>query len=215
MLTGMVPNKAFFTKGVGVHREKLQSFEAALRSAGIAYCNLVQVSSILPPECKFIGKKEGLKLLRPGEIVFTVLARNDTNEPNRLIASSVGLAIPSGKSEYGYLSEHHSYGENEKKAGDYAEDLAATMLATTLGIEFDPDVAYDQRKEVYRMSNRIVRTTSITQTATGNKNQNWTTVIAAAVFVIDQKERRILGVLEEEKPTKSEQPPSFEQIKLL
>jgi arginine decarboxylase len=185
MLDLLVPNKVFFTKGVGVHKEKLQSFEASLRVAGIAHCNLVQVSSILPPECKIIGKKEGLKLLKPGTIVFTVMARNETNEPHRLLAASVGLAVPSGKSEYGYLSEHHSFGENEKIAGDYAEDQAATMLATTLGIEFNPDVAYDQRKDVYRMSNRIIRTRSITQTATGDKNQKYTTVVAAAVFIID------------------------------
>ncbi|MFH1761405.1 MAG: arginine decarboxylase, pyruvoyl-dependent [bacterium] len=184
MIENLVPNKVFFTKGAGFHKEKLQSFEAALRSAGIAYCNLVQVSSILPPKCKIITKNDGLKLLQPGGIIFSVMARNQTNEPNRLVASSVGLAVPSGKTEYGYLSEHHSFGENEKTAGDYAEDLAATMLATTLGIEFDPDVAYDKRKEVYRMSNRIIRTRSITQTATGKKQPFWTTVVAAAIFIL-------------------------------
>jgi len=42
----MVPKKVFFTRGVGVHREKLASFELALRGAGIAQCNLVLVSSI-------------------------------------------------------------------------------------------------------------------------------------------------------------------------
>jgi len=178
----MVPNKIFFTKGAGEHKEKLQSFEAALRCAGIASFNLVQVSSILPPKCKIVSKHEGLPHLKSGSIVFTVLARNETNEAHRLVASSIGLAVPSG-SEYGYLSEHHSFGQNEKQAGDYAEDLAATMLATTLGIEFDPNIAYDKRKEVYRMSKRIIRTRNITQTATG-KDGKWTTVIAAAVFVL-------------------------------
>src|SRR5207302_2033465 len=55
----MVPKKVFFTKGVGVHKEKLASFEMALRVAGLAHCNLVLVSSIYPPGCKIIPKEEG------------------------------------------------------------------------------------------------------------------------------------------------------------
>ena len=142
----MIPKKCFFTKGVGVHKEKLASFELALRQAGLAYCNLVLVSSIFPPDCKRLSKEEGTKLLRPGEIVFCVYDRESTNEPNRLVAASVGVAIPADQEQYGYLSEHHSFGETEEKAGEYAEDLAASMLATTLGIEFDPDTAWDERE---------------------------------------------------------------------
>lgn len=178
----MIPKKMFLTKGVGVHKDKLQSFELALRSAGIEKCNLVSVSSILPPNCKIIPKEEGLKLLKPGQITFTVMARNSTNEPNRLIAASVGIAIPKDHNSYGYLSEHHSFGETAQKAGEYAEDLAATMLATTLGLEFDPDKAWNERKQLYKMSGRFVKTMNVTQTAKGDKNGLWTTVIAAAVF---------------------------------
>jgi len=128
----MVPKKCFFTKGAGVHKERLASFELALRTAGLASCNLVLVSSIYPPFCKRISKEEGIKLLRPGEIVFCVYDRESTNEPNRLVAASVGVALPADQEQYGYLSEHHSFGETEEKAGEYAEDLAASMLATTL-----------------------------------------------------------------------------------
>ena len=129
-LPKMVPNKIFYTKGVGVHKEKLASFEMALRAAGLAHCNLVLVSSIFPPGCKVVPKEEGLKALKPGEIVFAVYDRESNNEPNRLIAASVGVAIPADASVHGYLSEHHSFGETEEKAGEYAEDLAASMLAT-------------------------------------------------------------------------------------
>jgi arginine decarboxylase len=179
----MVPNKVFFTKGVGVHKEKLASFEMALRVAGLAHCNLVLVSSIYPPGCKIIPKEEGLKLLRPGEIVFAVYDRESNNEPNRLIAASVGLAIPADASMHGYLSEHHSFGETDEKAGEYAEDLAASMLATTLGIEFNPELDWDEREQIFKMSGKIVRTTNITQSAVGNKDGLWTTVFAAAVFI--------------------------------
>ena len=136
----MIPKKVFFTKGVGIHKDKLASFELALRSAGIEKCNLVYVSSIFPASCRVISKDAGLKLIQPGEITFCVMARNETNEPNRLISSAIGLAIPKNNSTYGYLSEHHSYGETAKKSGEYAEDLAASMLATTLGISFDPNL---------------------------------------------------------------------------
>jgi arginine decarboxylase len=181
----MVPKKVFFTKGVGVHKEKLASFEMALRVAGLAHCNLVLVSSIYPPGCKTIPKEEGLKLLRPGEIVFAVYDRESNNEPNRLVAASVGLAIPSDSSMHGYLSEHHSFGETDEKAGEYAEDLAASMLATTLGIEFNSELDWDEREQIFKMSGKIVRTTNITQSAVGHKDGLWTTVFAAAVFIND------------------------------
>ena len=179
----MVPKKIFFTKGVGRHKHELQSFELALRNAGIEKNNLVYVSSIVPPNCKIVSKEKGIEELKPGEITFYVMSRNKTNEPNRLIGSAIGVAIPKEKNTYGYISEHHSYGQVAKVAGDYAEDLAASMLATTLGIEFDPDKAWDERKQEYKASGRIFRTQSIVQTAQGEKNGLWTTVLAAAVFL--------------------------------
>jgi arginine decarboxylase len=185
----MIPKYFFLTKGVGKHKDQLQSFELALRNAGIHHCNLVNVSSIIPPGCKLISKEKGLKMLRPGEITFVVMAKNQTNEPHRLIAASIGVAIPSGKNNYGYLSEHHSFGQTDEAAGDYAEDLAATMLATTMGIPFDPQTAWDERKQLFRASGLIIKTTNITQSATGDKNGLWTTVIAAAVFVPDRRKR--------------------------
>ena len=181
----MVPKKVFFTKGVGVHKEYLSSFELALRDAGIAPYNLVPDSSIFPPNCKKISREEGLKLLPHGSIVHCVISRNAVNEPNRLIVASVGAALPQDPNTYGYLSEHHSFGETAEKAGEYAEDLAATMLATTLGIEFDPNTAWDEREQLYKASGKIFRTYNTTQSAIGNKDGLWTTVIAVAVFVME------------------------------
>ncbi len=181
----MVPKRIFFTKGVGVHKDRLSSFEVALRNAGIEKCNLVYVSSILPPHCVMIPRAKGLKLLKAGQITFCVMARNETNEPNRLISSAVGVAIPKDHNTYGYLSEHHAFGETAKVSGEYAEDLAATMLATTLGIPFDPNQAWDERKQVYRASGHIFKTKQICQSAEGNKGGLWTTVITAAVFTME------------------------------
>jgi arginine decarboxylase len=182
-IDAMVPRYVFFTKGTGIHREKLSSLELALRDAGIERYNLVRVSSIFPPGCRVITRARGKDLLRPGQIAFVVLAEAATNEPGRLMAASIGLAVPGDGKQYGYLSEHHSFGETDEKAGELAEDLAATMLATTLGLEFDPESAYDERKEIYRMSRKIVRSQNVTQSARCDKHGRWTTCVAAAVFV--------------------------------
>jgi arginine decarboxylase len=178
-----VAQEMFLTRGVGRHRERLASFELALRDANIAEYNIVRVSSIFPPGCKMIPMKDGVKKLNAGQVLFTVVAESSTNEPHRLIASSIGVAIPRDSQHYGYLSEHHGYGQTDQQAGDYAEDLAAQMLATVLGVDFDPAAAWDERKEIWQISDEIVTTRNITQSAIGDKTGLWTTVIAAAVLI--------------------------------
>jgi arginine decarboxylase len=178
-----VPKAIFFTNGVGVHKDRLSSFELALRDAGIEKANLVTVSSIFPAHCIEMSRRDGEKLIMPGQIVHCVMARQDTNEPNRLIAAAIGLARPADKQRYGYLSEHHSYGETARKAGDYAEDLAATMLATTLGIEFDPEKQWNEREQVFRLEKTILKTRNIVQSAEGHAKGQWSTVIACGVFI--------------------------------
>ncbi|MBI4126176.1 MAG: arginine decarboxylase, pyruvoyl-dependent [Deltaproteobacteria bacterium] len=182
-MSGYVPTQMFLTKGVGRHREKLQSFELALRQARIAPFNLVRVSSILPPNCKIIPRNRGLLQLHHGQIVHCVLYDCATDEPHRLIAASVGIAIPRDPNQHGYLSEHHSFGQTERQAGDYAEDLAAEMLATVLGVPFDADKAWNDRRGSWTISGDIVKTMNTTQSAVGHKNGLWTTVVAGAIFV--------------------------------
>lgn len=179
----LVPRRCFLTKGVGRHREKLAAFEEALRTADIAKFNLVHVSSIFPPHCELITKKVGVGRLLPGSVTYVVMSRAETDENRRLVAATVGLALPRDRSMYGYLSEHHSFGETEGQAGEYAEDLAASMLSTVLGVEFDPDAAWDEKKEIWKISGKIVRTTNITQSAIGKRGV-WTSVVAAAVFIM-------------------------------
>jgi arginine decarboxylase len=180
----LVPKVCFFTKGVGRHAQKLMSFELALRDAGIEKQNLVRVSSIYPTSCKIVPLKEGLPKLVPGQITFVVLAEAATDEPNRLICAGIGLAIPRNHA-HGYIAEHHGYGMSEKKTEDLCEDLAATMLATTLGIPFDADKNWDEREQQYKMSGDIVKTRAVVQTAEGDKSGLWTSVISAVVFILD------------------------------
>ena len=126
-----IPKKIFLTKGKGVSKERLTSFELALREAGIASLNLITVSSILPPKCEFISQEQGTELLSPGQVVPVVLARSDSNKFGDLVSSGVGVAIPKDNDHYGYLSEHHCTGMDRDAMEEYVEDLAAEMLATT------------------------------------------------------------------------------------
>lgn len=180
-----VPKSMFFTRGKGIHKDQLTSFEIALRDANIADLNIVSVSSIKPAGCNIISVEQGRRRLQPGQVTFTIMARSSTNEPNRLVAASIGLAMPlEGTRQYGYLSEHHSTGETAAKAGDYAEDMAMEMLATTLGLPDDPSLAWDQRKEQWMLSGKIYKTQNFTQSAEGNKDGLWTTVLSAAVLIL-------------------------------
>ena len=180
----LVAKKLFLTKGKGVHEDRLTSFEFALRDAGIAGTNIVLISSIFPPKAKLVSKKAGLGLIKPGQVLFTIYSRNQTNEPHRLISASVGIAQPSDPTRYGYLSEYEAFGQNEKKAGDYAEDIAAQMLASSLGIQFDIDKSWDEKRQQWKISGQIYKSMNITQTAVGDTKGRWTTVFAAAVLIV-------------------------------
>ena len=177
-----LPSKAFLTKGVGRHREKLTSFEMALREAHIAQYNLVRVSSIWPPHCQMVSRDDGTKLLKAGQVTFAVVAEAQTNEPSRLATAAIGLAIPADPSHHGYISEHHAFGQRQQPAGDYAEDLAASMLATVLGVPFDPDQAWDERREQWMVSGEIVDSMNISCSAEAQDDGRWVTVVSAVVF---------------------------------
>jgi arginine decarboxylase len=178
-----IPKSVFLTRGMGIHRQQLSAFEYALRDADIEQQNLVSVSSILPPFCELISRSAGTPALAPGEITFCVIARAETNEPGRWITAGIGLARPKDVAHYGYISEHHAFGMSEAETADFVEDLAATMLASTLGIEFNPDAAWNERKRFYEMSDLIVDTQSVVSSAKGATNGEWTCVVAAAVFL--------------------------------
>ncbi len=176
------PTQVFLTRGVGVHRHALTAFEFALRDADIEQQNLVSVSSILPPRCEMIPRETGVETLSPGEITYCVLARAETNEPGRLIHASIGLARPRDPTLYGYISELHGFGMTAEASGETAEDLAASMLASTLGIDLDPELSWNERKQRYEHSELIVESLSLTAAATGDPRGQWTCAVAAAVF---------------------------------
>jgi arginine decarboxylase len=125
---------------------------------------LVPVSSIFPPGCKLISKEEGLEYLQSGQIVFVVMAKNSTNEPNTRISASVGLAYPRDRSTHGYLSEYVS-SEDVEFTGKYAEELSREMLKSKFG--FSDDMVESTNVSVSSICSGL-----------------YTTVVALAVFVL-------------------------------
>ncbi len=181
-MSALLPVKVFLVRGKGQHKEKLVSFEKALREAGIAPYNLVRVSSIYPPHCRFVTKAAGLKLLKPGQILFVVLSENATDDPHRVITASIGMAVPDDPSHYGYLAEHSDVGKSAKEISLHTEYLAAEMLATKLGEKLkEPPTGKPAAS--FRVSNGLsLKTRSITQSAMGETGV-WTTALAAAVLI--------------------------------
>jgi len=178
----LVPSKVFLVRGQGAHKEKLVSFEIALRQAGIAPFNLVRVSSIFPPRARSVAKAAGLRLLAPGQILYVVLSENATEDPREIITASIGMAVPDDPSQYGYLAEHSDVGKSARETSRHCEYLAAEMLATKLGQRLrDPSPGAPPKS--FRMSNGLSLTTrSATQSAKGVKGL-WTTAVAAAVLI--------------------------------
>lgn len=179
-----IPKEIFFTNGFGEHKEKLISFELALRDAGIEKCNLVEVSSILPPDCKVISKEVGLKSIKPGQITFCILARNSSHEHGKRISAAIGCALPEDKKHFGYIGEHCSLNQSSIDVGKHAEKLAAEMLASKLGSKFNIYSNYDENKKFYKIENKIFKTLNIAKSAICKDNSSWITVIAVAVFIM-------------------------------
>ena len=185
----LTPVQAYLTRGVGVHREELVAFELALRDAGIAAQNLVAVSSILPPACELIERSEGEKLLEPGQILHVVLSREQSCEPHRLMGASIGIARPADRSLHGFIAEHGGFGLPQQEIANHAEDLAVTMLASTLGAEFDEKLDAAGRAASLQADGLIAHRDAICAVAEGDPEGRWTVVVAAAVFIMKWMQR--------------------------
>ena len=167
----LVPKKIFFVKGKGFSsNSKLRSFEEALREAGIEKFNIVRVSSIIPPFCEEVSKDEGIKELKTGQVVYSVMSKISSNRKDIVICASIGAAKPVNAEDYGYLSEKHTLDEDPGKIAEIAEALAAEMLATTHGDSINPSLN--------------IRTKSFTESTRVRKDGEWATVLTAAIFIL-------------------------------
>ena len=164
----MIPKKLFLTKGKGFHKNKLQSFEIALRDAEIHQCNLVKVSSIIPPKCEIIARKEGLKSIKPGMVTYCVLSVCETKSFDEKIAAGIGLAYSDKKNVFGYIAEGMKHGKETTDLSKHVQKIATDMLKTVTNDKVTNDVLHHK---------------NVVQTCKGQKNK-WATAVAAAVFLI-------------------------------
>lgn len=184
-MAALIPKKFFLTKGTGIHKKELRAFENALRDAGVQMCNLVKVSSIIAPGCEMISREEGIKLLKPGEMTFAVIAQSRTNEPGQTIGAAIGMAQPKDETIHGYLTEvEEAVGRTEKDLFKDAVEMAIENLVTEWGhTNFDGESVYKQGKKNYELYGKDVAVDGIALTAEGAEDNQYTVVFVAAVFI--------------------------------
>ncbi|RYZ59082.1 MAG: arginine decarboxylase, pyruvoyl-dependent [Chitinophagaceae bacterium] len=183
----IIPRKFFLTKGVGVHQKDLRAFEKALRDAGISTCNLIKTSSILACGCKRITREEGMKLIQPGQITFAVLAQSQTNEPGQQITAAIGMAQPKDPALYGYLTELEKViGRTDDDVEKDVIEMAIENIATEWNPKFDGEKVYRKGKKNYKLEGHDVMVDSVVQSAKGAEDNQYTVVVAAAVFIYEE-----------------------------
>lgn len=181
-----VPTRVFFTAGRGVHEHERVAVQHALREAGVADCNLVKVSSVLPPGVRVIDRAEAEKLLKPGNVVFAVIAQAVTQEPHQRLSVGVGWAIPDKPGVPGYISEVEE--EQAKGLGGEAAtaEVGATalrLLAERLRAKIDAGTLWEWHKGGVAIGRVKVQTGALTQTVVGDEKGWYTAAVALAVYL--------------------------------
>src|SRR4051812_24991069 len=182
----IVPTKFFFTKGTGIHEKYMRAFEEALRDAGVHTCNFIKTSSVIPPGCKLISREEGVKLLCPGQITFAIIAESITNEPGQIISAGIGMAQPKDKSQHGFLTEvEEAIGRTAEDVEQDVIEMAIENLITQKNPKFDGEKVYRKGKKNYSIEGQDILVDSIVQSAEGAEKNQYTVVVALAVFIYD------------------------------
>ncbi|MCP4762740.1 MAG: hypothetical protein GY870_13255 [archaeon] len=190
----LIPKKFFFTTGTGNHDDKLTSFEYALRDAGCERFNLVPVSSILPPNCTEIGKKEGIGMLNTGEIVYCVMCKISVKE--KISISATICNIKSQKMDYGYFIEHSDSNI------DHIQNIIASKRITynlqnsliSINPEANESPNFSENIVIRQRGDNISISTGSQQfgdfylkwdsISTIKKEKKWITALAMAVFIL-------------------------------
>jgi arginine decarboxylase len=181
----IVPRKVFVTKGMGIHQKQLTSRELAMTNAGVEKMNMIKASSIIPPRCEIVPLRKGKQELMIGQMAFAILAQCSTNEPYKRISAAIGIAKPDDPDAYGFfteIEEDQGYGKTEEAAAEEVMYLAISNLAMSWRADWN-DKMFDPKKKLYRIKNKTVRVSNVTQSASGDKDGKYTTAFVAAVFV--------------------------------
>jgi arginine decarboxylase len=122
--------------------------QRAMREAGVADCNLVKVSSVIPPACEIVPRARGLRMLRGGAIIHAVIAQGETNEPHQRITPAICWGQPNDATLPGYMTEveeDQTKGRSTRTATDEAGEALITIIAEKFGVRLDPEKTWSNR----------------------------------------------------------------------
>src|SRR3712207_9178367 len=122
--------------------------QRAMAEAGVADCNLIKVSSVIPPGCEIITRERGLRLLRPGNIVHAVIAQGETNEPHQRVTAALCWAQPDADGLPGYITEieeEETKGKSARTATDEAGEALLTIVAEKGGAQVEAKKLWSKR----------------------------------------------------------------------
>lgn len=112
-------SKYFLGSGATDAPTPLNAFDHALLDAGVGDCNLIRLSSILPPGCQRVERQQ----LPYGALVPVAYADMTSSEVGAWISAAVSVAIPADPTLPGLIMEHHGFGrlvETEAKVREMA-----------------------------------------------------------------------------------------------
>ena len=181
-----VPTRVFFTSGVGFHKTQRVAMQHAMREAGLADCNLVKISSVIPPACQVVTRERGLRMLEAGAIAHAVIAQGVTKEPHQRVSVALCWGQPDREDLPGYITEieeEEANGKSEQTAIDEAGEALTAMLAEKIGAKVDAPKVWGQRgrERRLRIGGVNVRVGSIAESAVGPEAQDGESKYAIAM----------------------------------
>ncbi|MBN1786396.1 MAG: arginine decarboxylase, pyruvoyl-dependent [Candidatus Methanofastidiosa archaeon] len=119
----------------GAADSRLNAFDAALHSAGIADFNFITVSSILPKGCKKTTM-DAIKGIERGSFMYCVMSKASSNMKGETISSAIACART--KETVGVVTESSgsfSSRESEERAREMCKEMLSIRNATPSSID--------------------------------------------------------------------------------
>ena len=145
-----------------------------------------KTASVIPPACQLISREEGIRLPRPGQITFAIIAQTETNEPGQIISAGIGMAKSKDKTQHGFLIEvEQAIGRTPEDVEQDVIEMSIENLVTQWDKTFDGEKVFRKAKKNYKIGDQQILVDSFVQTAKGAEQNKWTVAVVLAVFIYD------------------------------
>lgn len=180
-----VPTRVFMTAGVGVHELERVAVQHAMRDAGVADSNMIKVSSVMAPGLRIISREEGIRLLRPGNMVCAVIAQGQTDQPHQRVTPALAWAQPEKKGVPGYIAEVEedlAKGMSEATATKQVGEEVLELMAMRLRVKIDAERLWENRgrERMVRIGGTRVRVGALCASTVGPEERDGKKLTAAA-----------------------------------